>query len=62
VGDVIGPFSDYVDVTVAISWDVAWQIQDIEATGVAVAVLGDYDEDGDDVPPFRAQASSAARS
>lgn len=64
VGDVIGPLSDYVDVTVAIRWDVSWQFQDIEATGVAVAVLGDddYDEDGDDVPPFRAHASSAARS
>lgn len=64
VGDLIGPFSDYVDVTVAISWDVAWQFQDIKATGVAVAVLGDddYDEDGVNVPPFRAQASSAARS
>ncbi|WP_345799798.1 hypothetical protein AAIB33_09880 [Microbacterium sp. AZCO] len=58
VGDVVGPFAGgYVDVTVAIRWDISWQFEDINATGVAIAVLDDgpdYDEEGDEVPPFRA--------
>lgn len=61
VGDVAGPFSmGYVDVTVAIRWDLAWQFKDITPTGIAVAVLADdNDEDDDDVPPFRASEQSA---
>jgi hypothetical protein len=60
VGDVAGPFSmAYVDVTVAIRWDLGWQFEDITATGTAVAVFGDddWDEDSDDVPQFRARVA-----
>lgn len=63
VGDVAGPYSmGYVDVTVAIRWDLAWRFQDITPTGMAVAVLGnDEDADeGNDVPRFRASVASVA--
>lgn len=63
VGDVAGPFSmGYVDVTVAIHWDLGWQFKDITPTGVAVAVLGNDDDEGDtdDVPTFRASEASPA--
>lgn len=62
VADVAGPFAmGYVDVTVAVRWGVAWQFEDIAATGVAIAVLDDgpdYDEESDEVPPFRAVAGT----
>lgn len=62
IGDVAGPFAmGYVDVTVSIRWDLGWQFEDIDATGVAIAVLDDgpdYDEDSDEVPPFRAVPAS----
>jgi hypothetical protein len=64
IGDVAGPFAaGYVDVTVSIRWDVGWQFEDISATGVAIAVLDDgpdYDEEGDEVPSFRAVPGSSA--
>ena len=61
VADSAGPFTGaYVDVTVAINWDLTWQFKEITATGAAVAVLSDddWDEEGEDVPVFRAAVAA----
>jgi rRNA-processing protein FCF1 len=48
--------SHFVDVTVAVRWDLNWQIETVVPTGVAILVIcGPDEEDADDVPRFRAE-------